>query len=170
MNESDTGLLLNRDDILLQRVFFQNMLELRGIKVGYYVPRKDKHYSGASELETNYKERISIKCIFEEHPTQKTMRKLGWNSEQTEAKPIIQIPYDTPEIQFGCLIEVPAGIDNAPPRLFKVTRISNIAVYPANLICELSPVILSSIPSSQVTDFTKSDFTLVREASDDDDD
>ena len=40
-----------------------------------------KYYTNYTEIESNYFEPIEVGCIFDEHPTQQTLKKLGWVSE-----------------------------------------------------------------------------------------
>ena len=78
MRNEDTGLLLNEQNIKLSRQFFKEFLRLHGLNVTYraLIPNS-KDYNMYGELDTNYKEPILVRCIYDEHPTQKTMRKLG---------------------------------------------------------------------------------------------
>ena len=77
MNEN-YGLLLNERDIKLQRKYFDEMCTMLGIKVIHRAPRVGKSYTTYSEIDSNYFEPAITGCIFEEHPTQRTMKKLGW--------------------------------------------------------------------------------------------
>lgn len=77
MEDKDTGLLLNKHNIELNRMYFKQMTDLLGIKVLYRAPREGKDYNGYGELDSYYYEPIIESCIFDEHPTQKTMKKLG---------------------------------------------------------------------------------------------
>lgn len=79
--ETGYGLLLHEEDIKLQREYFIEMTKLIGINVIYRAPRPDKHWTRYSEIDSNYYEPELVGCIFNEHPNQKTMKKLGWNSE-----------------------------------------------------------------------------------------
>lgn len=45
---------------------------------------------------------------------------------------------------------------------------SNSPVYPTEIICELGPVMKSKLENSQTTDFSKSNFTMTREVTDED--
>ena len=76
MDNKDTGILINKN-ILIYRQYFKEMVKLVGINVVYRAPRKDKAYDTYGELDSNYYEPIVVGCIFDEHPTQKTMKKLG---------------------------------------------------------------------------------------------
>ena len=132
------GILLN-GNIKLHRNYFQEMCKLLGIYVLYRSPKKDKHYTVYSELESNYNPPILIGCIFEEHPTQQTLRKIGWASELQESSSIIHVPYDLPDIQQGALFIIPSGLDDGKGRLFRVVKLTNSIVYPASITCEIVP-------------------------------
>ena len=155
MENKDTGLLLNKQDIELHRFYFEETVRLLGINVLYRAPRKEhKEYSLQGELHEKidalYTEPIVVGCIFNEHTDQKTMRKLGWNVERDEITPVIHVPYNVPDLQAGCLFEIPSGLDNAKARVFKVIDMSNIAVYPASIACKLGPVLKSDFERSNV--------------------
>lgn len=126
-------------DIKIHRKYFDEMVKLLGIQVIYRAPRKDKTWTTYSEIDSNYKEPLLIGCIFEEHPTQSTMKKRGWVSELQESSSLIDIAYDTPEIQVGALFIIPSGIDNSKGRLFRCVKITNSMVYPAAITCEIVP-------------------------------
>lgn len=133
------GNLLHESDIKLHRKWFEEMTKLLGVRVIYRAPREDKHWTTYGEIESNYYEPIIVNCIFEEHPNQWTMKKLGWNSELQETASVISVPYDTPKLQVGSLFIVPGGIDNSVGRLFRVSRMSTIMIYPASVTCQLVP-------------------------------
>lgn len=166
MENKDTGLLLDKQNILLQRTYFEEMLRLRGINVIYRAPRKNKHYNGYGELESFYHDPIVTGCIFDDHPTVWTMKKLGWNSELSENNYLISVPYDLKGLEVGALFIIPSAIDNSEGRLFKVIRMSTIAVYPASITCEIGPMMVNTEERSQVADFTKSNFNVLKEEED----
>lgn len=133
------GTLLHELDIKLHRKYFSEMAHLLGIRVIYRAPREDKHWTTYGEIDSNYYEPIVIDCIFEEHPSQWTMKKLGWVSELQEQPSIISVPYDTPKLQVGALFIIPSGIDNSQGRLFRVVSLSNTMIYPSAITCRLVP-------------------------------
>ena len=158
MKNTDTGLLLNDQNIKLHRQWFKQMTSLLGINVLYQAPKdsqdNSKTYNMYGELNPDYEPAIRVGCIFDEHPTQKTMRKLGWNAEMAETSTVIHAPYDLKNLQAGARFIIPPGIDSAEPRVFKVLRMSNIAIYPASISCELGPVLESTLPKEKVEDFS----------------
>lgn len=163
MNQRDTGLLLNKENIKLHRKYFTEMCKLLGINVLYRAPRENKTWDGYGELDTFYYEPVLVSCIFDEHPTQWTMKKLGWNSELSESVSIISLPYDLEKLQVGALIVVPSGIDNAQGRVFRITRMSTISVYPASITCEIAPVFESETHRADVEDFNNTNFNLLND-------
>lgn len=50
---------------------------LHGINVKIKTPSSNKQYTTNGELVTNYLDWYDTGCIFEDYPSQKTMRKLG---------------------------------------------------------------------------------------------
>jgi hypothetical protein len=155
------GILYN-DQIKLHRKYFNEMCKLIGIKSIYRAPRKDKHYTQYVEIESNYKEPIEIGCIFDEFPNQKTMKKLGWNSELGEGFSLISVPYDLPDTQVGALFFLPSAIDNSPDRLFRVSELTSIAMYPASITCKVVPEFINTYDESS-NNFQHSSFTLLGE-------
>jgi hypothetical protein len=139
MSESQYGLLIKQKDILLQRKYFEELVSMLGVKVIHRAPRPSKHYTTYSEIESNYYEPTAVGCIFDEHPNQRTMKKLGWNSELSENASIISVPYDLDGLQQGSLFIIPSAFDNTKGKLFRVVEITGIMIYPCSLTCKLVP-------------------------------
>ena len=156
------GLLLN-DNIKLHRSYFNEMVRLLGIQVIYRATLPDKHYTTYAEIESNYDQPLLVGCIFDEHPTQQTLKKMGWVSELQQNSSIIHVPYDLPNLQQGCLFIVPSGIDNAKGRLFRVASMSNIMIYPASVSCEIVPEYEDSYIATTSDDFRHSTINLLNE-------
>lgn len=165
MENKDTGLLLDKQNIILQRKYFEELVRLKGINLIYRAPREDKTYNGYGELDTFFYEPKVVGCIFEDHPTQWTMKKLGWDSELQEDVSIIHVPYDTPKLQSGALFIVPSGLDNAEGRLFRVLKMSTISVYPATVACQIAPVWENTFEESQLN-HKDNNFNLLKEEED----
>lgn len=138
------------------------MVRLIGIQVVYRAPRKDKHWTSFAEIESNYQPSIVIGCIFDEHPTQQTMKKIGWVSELQRDSSIIHIAYDTPDIQQGSLFIVPSGLDDGKGRLFRCVKLTNSIVYPASIACEIVPEYEDTYQNTN-NDFMHSSFNLLNE-------
>lgn len=135
---NDYGFLIRGGDIKLHRIWFKEMTRLHGINVIYKEPLKNKEYDNRGDLVSGYKQGISVGCIFQEHPDQKSLKKMGWVAELQEGSSIIHVPYDLPGIQVGALFDVPSGLDSAKPRTFRVISLQNIMIYPASIACELA--------------------------------
>ena len=162
MENSDTGLLISKKNIELHRSYFRQMTKLIGINVVYRSPRDvSKDWTENGELDTHYNAPIVVGCIFQEHATVWTMKKLGWNSELQEGYSIIHVPYDLPGLQVGALFIIPSALDNTDGRVFRVTRMSKVQVYPASIACEIAPEWQSSAERSQTVDFRVSDFNVL---------
>lgn len=149
-------------DIKLHRKWFDEMVRLIGIQVVYRAPRKDKHWTSFAEIESNYQPSIVIGCIFDEHPTQQTMKKIGWVSELQKDSSLIHIAYDTPDIQQGALFIVPSGLDAGKGRLFRCVKLTNSIVYPASIACEIVPEYEDTYQNTN-NDFMHSSFNLLNE-------
>lgn len=137
-NQSNVGLLLT-PDIKLHRQWFVEMCKLNGIYVVYRACKPDKTWTTYTEIESNYEDPERVGCIFDEHPTQRTLKKMGWVSELQENSSIIHVPYDLRNLQVGSLFIVPSGIDGAQGRLFRVVSLMNGIIYPASMACEIVP-------------------------------
>ena len=147
--EKNYGLLLN-DNLQLHRCYFEEMVRLRGIQVLYRAPKEDKHWTTYAEIESNYERPVIVGCIFEEHPQQKTMKKLGWLSELDENASLIEVPYDLYRLQAGALFIIPSGLDNSVGRLFKVVEMSNSMIYPSSITCKIVPEYEDTCEPSQL--------------------
>ena len=160
------GLLLNKEDLLLQRGYFNELVRLLGVQVKHRAPRPDKHYTTYAEIQSNYFEPEMTGCIFVEHPDQRTMKKLGWNSELTSEAALISVPYDLNGIQQGSLFYIPSAFDNTKERLFRVVELSGIMIYPASLTCKLVPEYETTF-SPNLFNHKNNSFNLLRTEDDD---
>lgn len=160
--ERKAGVLLTRD-ALLHRKYFNEFCRLRGISSMYQYPLKDKTLTTQGEMETRYSKPQEVWCILNENVDQKTMVKLGWNAEQVDSLILLSVPYDLPELQSGCLFTIPAGIDNAKDRLFRVVDMSTVQLYPASVTCRIMPEYQTEIEKAELKDFKTSSFNLLRE-------
>ena len=149
--------------IKLHRQYFKEMCKLHGIYVLYRAPYPDKHYTRYAEIDSNFAPPIQIGCIFEEHPSQRTTKMLGWVTELQTDSSVIHVDYDLPDLQVGALFIIPSGLDNGKGRLFKVTRMSNIMVYPASISCEIVPEYEDTLDKTSVFDFTDSSFNVLQD-------
>ena len=147
MNHQKYGTLLT-PDIRMHRQYFREMVKLLGIRVLYRAPRDcQKKYTNYAEMDTNYYPPILIGCIFDEHPTQRTLRKMGWVSELNENSSFIHVDYDLDKLQQGGLFIIPSGLDRGKGRLFRIVRMSNSIVYPASITCEIVPEYIDDFDS-----------------------
>ena len=126
-------------DIRIHRQYFREMCKLIGIKVLYRAPKLGKTYTTYREIESDYEEPKLIGCIFDEHPTQQTLKKIGWVSELNESSSFIHVDYDLPGLQQGALFIIPSGLDDGKGRLFRVVKMVNEIVYPSSITCEIVP-------------------------------
>ena len=158
------GMLLNKD-ITLHRQYFKEMCKLLGIKVIYKSLKDGKKWTNYGEVEANYNPPQLVGCIFNEHPDQRTLKKMGWVSELQENASIIHVPYDLPKLEVGCLFIIPSGLDDGKGRLFRCTKLSNIMVYPASVACEIVPEYENTYRQS-LNSFKNSSYNLLNEEED----
>lgn len=164
---NDYGLLLNQD-IKLHRIYFKQMVKLLGINCQYRAPMNNKTFDKLGDLETDYYPAETVGCIFQDHPDQKTLKKMGWVAELQEGASIIHVPYDLKGLEVGALFTVPSGLDNAEGRVFRVISMQNIMVYPASIACEIAPEYLDTDELVLTQDFSKTNFNVLVDYEEDD--
>ena len=165
--QNNYGLLLNKD-IKLHRTYFKQMVKLLGINCQYRYPLDGKTYNLHGDLEAHYSKPETVGVIFQDHPDQKTLKKMGWVAELQEGSSIIHVPYDLQGLEVGALFEIPSGLDNAKPRLFRVISMQNIMVYPASIACEIALEYIDTDEKTLTKDFTKTNFTMLVDYEEDD--
>ena len=154
---------LVQPNIQLLRKQFSEMCSLLGVNCKYQYPLNNKQYTLHGEISSNYSEPKIVSCIFEEHIDQKTAKKMGWDAELQDQMSVISVPYDLENLQIGCLFEVPSAFDNTPGRLFRVTEMSGIQMYPASISCRLVQEYETDMNAADYELFTESNFNLLRE-------
>lgn len=164
MDNNDYGILL-KQDAKLHRNYFNEMCKLIGINVIYRSPLPDKHWTTYAEIDGNFAPPLLVSCIFNDHPDQRTLKKMGWVAELQPNASLISVPYDLPNIQVGALFIVPSGLDHAKARLFRVTEISNIMIYPSSITCTIVPEYEDTYDKS-LYDHTTNSFNLLNEEGD----
>lgn len=168
MNRSGFGVLYG-NDILIKRQQFKEATRFLGMPgVKYFEPLEGKTFDGHGDLDSDYKKPELIGCFFHEHPDQKTMKKVGWVAELQEGSSLIEVGWDTPNLQVGALFEIPAGIDFAEPRIFRVIAMQNIMLYPVSITCEIAPEWEDLEVSNTVTDFSQDNFNYLVDNEEDD--
>lgn len=166
MEQKDVGVLLNSNNIKLQRQYFKQMVRLIGVQVIYRRPMENKVWDGYGELDGSFYPPQKVGCIFTEHPTQKTMKKLGWAAELNSQRSIIEVPYDLEGLQIGALFIIPSGVDNSRGRVFKVISMENISIFPSSIVCEIAPVYEDKFDRGQLQ-HTDNDMNLLLDATTD---
>lgn len=166
-NIRDYGLLINKD-IKLHRTWFKQMTKLYGINCIYKAPAKNKTFDQRGDLQTSYEKGMLVGCIFQDHPDQKTLKKMGWVAELQEGSSIIHVPYDLPGLQIGAQFIIPSGIDQATGRVFRVIGLQNIMIYPASIACEIAPEYYSTDEPTLTRDFSQTNITMLVDYEEDD--
>ena len=137
------------------------MVKLIGINCLYRAPLPGKTHDLHGDLDARYELPETVGCIFQDHPDQKTLKKMGWVAELQEGSSIIHVPYDLHGLQEGALFKLPSGLDNAEGRWFRVISMSNIMVYPASIACEIAPEYFDNETTSTTKDFTSTNFNVL---------
>jgi len=164
---NDYGILITKD-AKLHRNYFKEMVKLLGINCIYKAPLTDKRFDKHGDLDTDYYPGMVVGCIFQDHPDQKTLRKMGWVAELQENSSMIHVPYDLPHLQVGALFIIPSGIDNAEGRVFRVIAMQNTMIYPASITCEIAPEYEDIDEPVLHNDFSQATTTLLMDDEDDD--
>lgn len=127
-------------DAEIYRKFFKEQARLLGIRVQYKYPIDMDFTIHSQEDPRGYSEPITLDVVFDQSPKLRTLRKLGWVSEDSSDKPyLVQVPYDTPNLQKGCLIILPDTISEGEGREFKITDITVDQILPDSWYCRLAP-------------------------------
>lgn len=134
--------LLTTSDVQLFQDWFVEMCKLRGISVKYrYVIDELETVTPHSEIKPQFSDLIDLDIIFQENPQVKTLKRLGWVSEDSSDKPYIaMLPIDTPYLQTKCRILIPPIGQAIPGRWFEITSIHSLLEYPACYTCQLAPI------------------------------
>ena len=167
MMSQNFGILYNKD-IKLHRQYFKQMTRLIGINCIYRAPLPGKKFDKYGDLDANYTQPLLVGCIFQEHPDQKTLKKMGWMAELQESSSIIHVPYDLEDLQVGALFIIPSGIDNKEGRVFRVISMQNIMMYPASIACEIAPEYTDESELAYIHEFSNSNFNMLLDYEDDD--
>lgn len=131
---------LFQHDATIYRRFFKEQAKLLGIPALYQYPIEMDHTAHAQEDPKGYSDPIPLDIIFDQSPKLKTWKKLGWVPESPEDNSyLIQVPYDTPNLQKGSLITLPSPLPLIPSRVFKITEITVDQVLPDSWYCKVAP-------------------------------
>lgn len=150
-NNNKYGSLLH-PEMKIHRQYFREMCKLIGIYVLFRAPKEDGcKYTTYGEIDTHYEEPKLVGCIFDDHPNQQTLKKLGWMSELDGNSSLIHVDYDLEGLQQGALFIIPSGLDDGKGRLFRVVKMTNSAVYPSSITCEIVPEYIDNF--NEVTDY-----------------
>ena len=168
MNPDNKYGMLLTPEIKLHRKYFLEMAKLLGIQLIYRAPLPGKTFDEHGDLNANYYPGQVVFGIFQDHPDQKTLKKMGWVAELQENSSIIHVPYDLLNLQVGALFIIPSGLDKAEGRVFRVISMQNIMVYPASIACEIAPEYEDIDEPILYNDFTQSTTTLLIDNEEDD--
>lgn len=155
------GLLFNQD-AKIYREFFKEQAKLLGIRVQYQYPVEMEFTIHGQEDPMGYSEPIELDIIFSESPKLKTLRKFGWVSEDPSDKPyLIQVPFDTPNLQKGCLVTLPVPLPLVEGRVFKITDISVDQILPDSYYCKVAPK-MEKMDAIKPEEYKEKSFTYLK--------
>lgn len=147
------GILVGNDASYFQSAF-KEMAALIGINCRYQFI-VNKQIDSSSEIEGDFSDPISMDIILDNYPQQKTLRRLGWFSEDSEDKPIIAcLPIDTPNLQRGCRILIKGALVG-DWKTFRITSISNIMLFPESFTVKLAPEFESLMQTNLHKDYAR---------------
>ena len=133
------GQLFNNDATIFRK-FFKEQARLLGIHVQYKYPVEMDFEITGQENPLGYSEPIEMDIIFDASPKLTTLKKLGWVSEDPQDKPyLVQLPFDAPNLQKGCLLYLPAMLPTMESRVFKITEIQADQIFPDSWYCKVAP-------------------------------
>lgn len=137
------GLLTQNDANVFQN-WFKEMCKLHGISVKYIYPVIE-NVTIYSEIQPEFSEVINLDIIFDENPNVKTLKRIGWVSEDPSDKPAIaHLPMDTPHLQTKARILIPPIGQAIPGRWFEITSIHSQLEYPDSYVVTLAPIFESN--------------------------
>lgn len=145
---------LFKQDLTLFRHYFKEQARLLGIHVQYKYPIDMDFTVHGQENPLGYSEPIELDIIFSESPKLATLKRLGWVSEDSKDKPyLIQVPFDTPNLQKGSLVILPAPLPLGESKTFKITEITVDQLFPDSYYCKVAPKF------EEMNALTKQDYT-----------
>ena len=165
MEENRKYGLLIQPSVKLNRQYFKELCKLHGIYVLYRAPLQNKHYTTYAEIDSNFAPPLQVGCLFDQHPDQRTTKKLGWVAELQPDASLIHVDYDLPDLQVGSLFIIPSGLDDGKGRLFKVTQMSTIMIYPASISCVIVPEYEDTLDPATYNDYTECSFNMLNDES-----
>lgn len=133
---------LIKNDALIHRRYFKEVLRLMGIDGMYYqIKPGTSHYNESGEFSALYEKPIPCQFIFDQVPTVSTLKKLGWITELDREFPLVHVDYDLPDLQKGTLFLVEDPLREGKGRLFRVNKIQLGILYPVCATCQVAPVV-----------------------------
>lgn len=130
-----------QNDLLLQRYWFEEVLDLYGISAKYYQLKPGCKFTSAGELSSNYYDPIKARILFDQVPKISTLKRLGWVTELDQNSSLIHVKFDTPGIQFGCIYSIKDPLTPDKGRLFRITKLQTGIIYPAAVTCQIVPIL-----------------------------
>lgn len=150
--------LLTQNDAKVFQNWFKEACLLHGIPVKYVYPVRE-NVTIYTEIQPEFSEVIDLDIMFDENPSVKTLKRIGWVSEDPDDKPAIaHLPFDTPYLQTKARILIPPIGQAIPGRWFEVTSIHSQLEYPDSYTVTLAPVFETE---KEKTNYNESNYNYV---------
>lgn len=130
-----------QNDAKMQRKYFNEMLDFYGIPAQYFQCKPGKKYNSVGEMKDCFFDPIRTKVLFDQVPSIKTLKKLGWVTELDQQQPLVHVKYDLPGIEQGCVFSIKDPLKENEGRLFRITKMSMGIIYPANITCQIVAIL-----------------------------
>lgn len=137
----------------LYRSWFKEMSFLLGFEVQYqYVINYNTSDFAETEKYAEYSDPIKTNIIFEENPKVKTLKTLGWYSENKEDSPIIAyLAFDVPNLTVESKLTIPPFQEiRTSDKVFVVKDITTNLQFPDCWVVKLAPEYSTSKTTQQV--------------------
>lgn len=154
MEDEDTGVLLIKKNIeTLGSFYFNEPANLIGTNVLFWEPLEggDKWDGRGEPNNTFFYPPIKTHCFYNTHPSQKTMKGLGWDPVLDAEARVIVVDKNLKGVQYGAIFQLPSSY-NDEGGLFKVIEMTEDSTYPVTTTLKLAPVIEDTFDNSQATD------------------
>lgn len=142
----------------LYRNWFKEMCFLLGFEVEYQFVREYKETDFAEfEVYSKYSKPIKTNIVFERNPTVKTLKTLGWFSQDSDEKPYIAfLAFDIPHLTVGAKLIIPPFEElGSSNNEFIVEEITTNLQFPDCWVVKLAPSFKQKQESQEVTEVTE---------------
>lgn len=139
--------LYTQEDVDLGREYFKEACELYGVDIEYKYPIGNSEDGQGEPNPITYSPKELIRGVFEGTPKASTFKKLGWAVENQRDLPfLLHLPWDTKNLQRGCIVTFSGAMAGVPARSFLVTELTTALILPTRISCQITPLRGDRIP------------------------